>query len=144
MPDDALFHALKFYTKDQLFCIDLAYVEKVIQFVALHQVPHVPPYFKGFLNLHGQEMPVIDVAERLGFETNTIYTLDTPIILCQEQDKPIALIAENVSGIEELNRSLLQMQDILQQEKEGLLEGALVTSEGDALLIRLSSFFHLE
>jgi len=134
---------LHFKILNHLLCIELNNIERVIKLVELQTVPGAPAYFKGLLNLAGTEIPVIDIGERLGFETQTIYTLNTPIIICKLKDKRMGLIVEDVVGIESLSEKKLQMSEVLEKSSHRFIQGSLITEQGDALLLNIDSLFDL-
>jgi len=57
---------LRFNILQQDMCIVLKYVLKVLPLLELQIVPDAPSYVKGLMNLQGNCVPVIDLAERLG------------------------------------------------------------------------------
>lgn len=82
-------------------CVDLGCVERTVSLVAMQPMPGSAPYVVGIMNYAGISLPVIDLAIRLGLPSRA-YTLDTPIMVCTHQNMRIALIVEDIVGIEAL------------------------------------------
>ena len=82
-------------------CIDLGSVERTISLVAMQPMPGSAAYVAGIMNYAGTSLPVIDLAIRLGLPSGA-YTLDTPIMICVHENLRIALIVEDIIGIEAL------------------------------------------
>jgi purine-binding chemotaxis protein CheW len=128
---------LQFVTHGHLFCVDLFKVTQIIDFVALQTVPGAPQYFKGLLDFHGQDIPVVDLGERLGIKCESKYTLETPIVICKDGSKHIGLIIDEIVGVETIEDTDLQMQELLQHGFATFLQGTLKTKKGDSLLLNL-------
>jgi len=95
----------------QLF-IRLDQVLRVIPMLSLTPVPQAPPYLKGLMNLGGQSLPVIDLAERIGLSEGLHYTIDTPILLCTDGSKTAGLVVEEVLGVAEVVPEDVQMRPL--------------------------------
>ena len=134
--DEAL-QVLQFKLRGRIFCLEIANVMRVIHFIDLKPVPGMPSYVKGLFNLHGEEMPIIDLAERIKMGGESNYALNTPIILCEHQSKHFGLIVEEVLGVEFIRLEDIQMKELLQDNLETYLLGALTTDYGDILLLNI-------
>jgi purine-binding chemotaxis protein CheW len=51
----------------QEFCIDIMSVREIRGWTPATALPHAPPYVRGVINLRGSVLPIVDLAERLGF-----------------------------------------------------------------------------
>lgn len=88
-------------TGGMLACIDLCNVERTFSLVAMQLTPGSAPYVAGIMNYAGSSLPVIDLAIRLGLPSIP-YTLDTPIMVCVHQQQRIAVIVQDIIGIQNL------------------------------------------
>lgn len=57
---------LAFTLQGETFAMDIRSVHEVIQFSALTEVPLMPPFIRGVINLRGAVVPVIDLSVRFG------------------------------------------------------------------------------
>ncbi len=136
-PLDETLKVLQFKLRNRIFCLEIVNVVRVIHFIDLKAVPGMPSYVKGLFNLHGEEMPIIDLAERINMGGESTHVLNTPIILCEHQSKHFGLIVEEVLEIEFIRLEDLQMKELLQDNLETYLLGALTTDCGDILLLNI-------
>jgi len=113
---------------DIRFCLNLQQVTKVLPLVALQVVPQAPNYMKGMMNLAGEGVPVIDLAQRLGLTNTQRYSLNTPIILCDVEDKRAGLIVQEVQGVTRVQLNGMQINELFQGDIT-LIEG-VVNVEG--------------
>ncbi len=78
--------------------IEIIYVTEIIGIQAITEVPELPAYLKGIINLRGKIIPVMDV--RLRFKKEPIeYTDRTCIIVIDIKDISIGLIVDTVSEV---------------------------------------------
>jgi len=73
---------LTFKLNKEGYAIDVMQVVEIIRLQSITPVPHMPPYFKGVINLRGKVIPVLDLRER--FQMSNLETTDhTCIIVVQ-------------------------------------------------------------
>ena len=78
--------------------IEIRYVTEIIGIQEINNLPEVPDYIKGIVNLRGKIIPVIDV--RLRFKKDPIdYTDRTCIIVIDTDDLSVGLIVDSVSEV---------------------------------------------
>jgi purine-binding chemotaxis protein CheW len=61
---------LTFFLAEGLFGLDIVTVREIIQFSKVTEVPLMPDFVKGVINLRGAVVPVIDLLARLGKEAS--------------------------------------------------------------------------
>lgn len=57
---------LAFTLQQEMFCIDILHTREIIEFSQLTEIPMMPAYVRGVINLRGSVMPVLDLSVRLG------------------------------------------------------------------------------
>lgn len=78
--------------------IEIIYVTEIIGIQAITEVPELPDYIKGIINLRGKIIPVMDV--RLRFKKQAIdYNDRTCIIVIDIKDISIGMIVDTVSEV---------------------------------------------
>jgi len=55
-----------FYLKDELFCIEVAPIKEIIEYLKITRVPMMQSFIMGITNIRGNVIPVIDLSDRLG------------------------------------------------------------------------------
>lgn len=89
---------LTFSLENQVFGIEIKYVTEIIGIQPITEVPEVPAYVKGIINLRGKIIPVIDV--RLKFQKEAVeYNDRTCIIVVDIQSVSVGLIVDNVAEV---------------------------------------------
>lgn len=125
------------------FCLDLEHVERVLPLVMLQPVPQGPDSLAGLMNLHGRNIPVIDLGARLGLADIPAYTADTPLIICKHEGLETGLIVSEVLGIEPIRHEAVQMADEFDQSRT-LFLASVYTSHGLALLLDIEQTLQID
>ena len=90
------------------FAMEIGYVKEVLQYGELTEVPLMPPFIRGVINLRGAMVPVIDLSIRLGRAPTQIARRSCVVILevpRAEGPVVVGVIVENVSEVLELAAS---------------------------------------
>jgi purine-binding chemotaxis protein CheW len=89
---------MTFAVGEEVFGIELKYVNEIIQMQTIAAIPEVEHYIKGLINLRGKIIPVIDVADRFGKEPFE-YDDRTCIIVVEVQNVEVGLIIETIAEV---------------------------------------------
>jgi purine-binding chemotaxis protein CheW len=89
---------LTFKIGKEEYGIEISYVTEIIGIQAITEIPELPGYIKGIINLRGKIIPVMDV--RLRFKKEPAeYDDRTCIIVVDINDMSVGLIVDNVSEV---------------------------------------------
>ena len=89
---------LTFSLNKEFFGIEIRFVTEIIGIQAITEIPQLPQYIKGIVNLRGKIIPVMDV--RLRFQKEPMeYNDRTCIIVVEIKDICIGLIVDRVSEV---------------------------------------------
>lgn len=94
------------------YALHIRDVIEVLSMVALAPMPQAQPWLAGMLNLRGRVMPVIDLRRRLGLAPRP-YSLDTPIIVVRQANRPVGLIVDEAVEVLTLPDQALSDPDAL-------------------------------
>ena len=89
---------LTFTLEDEFYGIEIKYVIEIIGIQPISEIPELPEYIMGIINLRGKIIPVMDV--RLRFKKEPLeYNDRTCIIVIQIEDISVGLIVDGVSEV---------------------------------------------
>ncbi len=89
---------LTFSLGNEFYGIEIKYVTEIIGLQPITEVPELPEYIKGIINLRGKIIPVMDV--RLRFKKDfKAYNDRTCVIVVDIKDISIGLIIDSVSDV---------------------------------------------
>lgn len=124
-----------FRVAGQDFCFDLASVREIRGWTKTTALPHAPAFVKGVINLRGSVVPVIDLAQRLGFGPTDPGARHV-IIIAMIANQTVGLLAEVVSDILTVYENDLQpIPDIVDDTVGQFISGVLLRD--DKLIRRL-------
>jgi purine-binding chemotaxis protein CheW len=89
---------LTFLLGKEAYAIEIRYVTEIIGIQPITEVPELPAYVKGIINLRGKIIPVMDV--RLRFKKPPAdYNDRTCVIVIDIENLSVGLIVDNVSEV---------------------------------------------
>lgn len=94
---------LTFQLGDEQFGIDILRVQEIKGLAHLTQIPNVPSYIKGVMNLRGTVVPVIDLRSRFSMQ-NVGYNQFTVIIIVNVGTRIVGLVVDAVSDVLNVNK----------------------------------------
>lgn len=98
---------MTFRSGSEYFGIKIEYVNEIIQFQSITEVPETEEYIKGLINLRGKVIPVIDVRLRFNKESFE-YNDRTCIIIINVNSTVVGLIVEQIAEVVEIqNQNIL-------------------------------------
>lgn len=105
LEDENLDHMhLIFTVNTEAYGVQIEYVTEIVGLQKIVEVPDVPSFIKGVINLRGQVIPVMDVRIRFNMPTQE-YDDRTVIIVLEHKDIKTGLIVDGVSDVQELSDS---------------------------------------
>jgi len=89
---------LTFSVENESYGLDIIYVTEIIGMQRVTEVPELPEYVRGIINLRGKIIPVMDI--RLRFEKPfREYDEKTCIVVVEIQDISVGIIVDAVSEV---------------------------------------------
>lgn len=93
---------LTFHIGDEDFALDILYVKEIVGIQKITEVPDMPVYIKGVINLRGQVITLIDV--RLRFEMPfRDYDERTCVIVVDINNMQVGMVVDMVSDVSEIS-----------------------------------------
>ena len=97
---------LTFRIGDENYGLELSQTREIIEYSGITEVPLMPNFLRGVINLRGDVVPVIDLAVRLGRKPIEVQKRTCIIVVelqNNEQDHVLGLLADSVSEVIEMN-----------------------------------------
>jgi len=95
---------LVFRLGEELYALEVAHVQEVIESPRYHYIPLAPAEFLGAINFHGSILPVLDLVASLGFAGDQ---RDGRIIVLAAALCPLALVVSAIRRIVPLDAEAL-------------------------------------
>lgn len=128
---------LTFAVGDEDYGLDIAVVTEIISVQTITEVPELPAYIKGIINLRGRIIPVMDVRIRFNKEQQE-YDDRTCIIVVDVQGTSIGLIVDTVRGVMDiLDEEITDPSSHRSGYENRYISGIGKTQQGVKLLLNL-------
>jgi len=102
---------LTFFLGDETFSIEIGRVREVLDYTIVTNVPRMPGYMQGVINLRGGVVPVIDLRLKFGMPAISV-SVNTCIIIVEAvvggDGAVLGLLADSVQEVVELERGNIQ------------------------------------
>lgn len=89
---------LTFTLDDEEYGINIANVVEIVSLQRISEIPDVPPYIRGVINLRGRVIPIMDVRMRFGLPARP-YNERTPVIVVELDNVPTGLVVDQVTDV---------------------------------------------
>jgi purine-binding chemotaxis protein CheW len=131
---------LTFSLGNESYGIEIKYVTEIIGIQPVTEVPELPEYIKGIINLRGKIIPVMDV--RIRFKKSCIeYNERTCIIVIDIGDISIGLIVDRVAEVLKIpDEDIAQPPDISKTSGNRFIKGIGKTDNEIKLLLDCEMF----
>jgi len=124
------------------YALDAAIVDRALRAVRPTPLPGAPPVVLGIVDVHGEVVRLLDVRQRFGKPRRPIAAEDV-MVLARTERRPVALLVDAVTGVEDVPRSALEVSPEVLPGTE--LVSGVVTLDGGLVLVHdLERFLSLE
>jgi purine-binding chemotaxis protein CheW len=96
---------LTFTVGGEFFAIGILYIKEIIEYGQLTEVPRMPSFIRGVINLRGAVVPVLDLKACLGKSTSEITRRSCIIIVevdHEDEKHDIGILVDGVSAVLEI------------------------------------------
>ena len=128
---------LVFYIEDVLYAIDIKYVVEIIGMQPITQIPKIPEYIKGVINIRGKVVPVMSVRKKFQLE-EIEYNERTCIIVVELNDISVGLIVDGVSEVLTVDiGEICHMMDYRKSSKNNYISNVIENKGDNKLLLNI-------
>jgi len=87
---------------EELFALPIENIREIIEFSGLTEIPLMPTFLRGVINLRGAVVPVIDLSVRFGRERTAIAKRTCIVIIEVERAEGLQLLGVMVDAVSEV------------------------------------------
>ena len=127
---------LTFAVAGEEYGVGIGFVTEIVGMQKVMEVPDVPHFIRGVINLRGKVIPVMDVRRRFGMPETT-YTERTVIIVLDINAVPIGLVVDAVSEVLEIAESQIDSPPKFGANRDGTGVIRGLGKQGDRIAILL-------
>ncbi len=120
---------------EELFGIDISYVDNIVRVQKITRVPNVAPYIKGVINLRGEIIPIMSLRLKMGLGESEETKATRIIIIKMDQYGKIGLIVDSVKEVVALEEE--QVEKIKYDSKDDTVHYVMAVGKLEDSLISL-------
>jgi purine-binding chemotaxis protein CheW len=113
---------LTFHLAKEDYGIEIRYVTEIIGIQKITEVPDMPAFVKGVINLRGKVVPVMDVRTRFGMPPRE-YDDRTCIIVVDVDDKSVGLVVDKVNEVADVPDQQIEPPPRTNRESTRYIQG---------------------
>jgi len=92
---------LTFHIADEDYGIEIRYVTEIIGIQRITEIPSMPEFIKGVINLRGKVIPIMDIRSRFGIDERD-YDDRTCIIVVNINNTSVGLVVDSVNEVSDI------------------------------------------
>ncbi len=128
---------LTFVLNREEYGIEIRYVTEIVGIQNITEVPDMPGFIKGVINLRGKVIPVMDVRLRFDMQERP-YDDCTCIVVININEQAVGLIVDRVSEVLDIPKTEIELPPkIRRSEKSNFIQG--LGKVGDKVKILLNA-----
>ena len=98
---------LLFHLADEIYGVNIKHVTEIIEMQSITEVPDMPGFIKGVINLRGRVIPVMDLRLRLDMSERD-YDDRTCVIIAQSEKTSMGVIVDTVAEVQSINNEEIE------------------------------------
>lgn len=102
---------LTFHMQDELFGVSILRVREIIEYGRITKVPMTPSYVRGVINLRGQVVPVVDLADYFHIGNANITEVSCVVVMeihTEHDDGTIGILVDSVDEVRGIAESAIE------------------------------------
>ena len=128
-PDTSMEKYLLFLSDGLLFGVTADHVLEIITNHTITQVPLLPDYIRGIINLRGQIIPIVDIRLLLGQPRKE----DTCIMILELEDSSFGILVDAVQRMLDVKKD--SITSVPTQNSQKLVSGMCALPDGQTMLV---------
>ncbi len=133
---------LFFNLGDELYGVNIMDVTEIIELQRITEVPDMPQYMQGVINLRGKVIPVMDLRRRFGMEPR-VYDDRTCIIVTTVDSAALGMIVDTVAEVHDVPAENIESsQNFAGSAESHYVEGVARVEDQVTVLINAQKVLH--
>ncbi len=116
------------------FAVEVTQVREIIRMQDITRMPKAPSFVEGIINLRGQIIAVLDLAQRLSLEAAERGS-ETRIIVVEAGDIKVGMIVDSVSEVMRINEDEVEPSPALAADVEAVYLKGVVKQENRLIIL---------
>ncbi len=123
--------------------IDIMCVQEIILPGAMTELPQVPEFIRGLINLRGSIIPVIDLRMRFGLKVSD-QTDDSRVIVTEVGNRTVGIVVDAVSEVLRISSSQIDHASTVGTMGQAYIKGLVKLEQKLLILLEIESLLEQE
>jgi purine-binding chemotaxis protein CheW len=143
--EDSLLDNFLIFTCDgKDYALEIRFVTEIVALQEITEIPDLPSYLKGIINLRGKVLPVLDVRVRFNM-LEAEYTERTCLVIASKENSMIGLIVDAVTEVIKIPASDVEPPPKMNEKVSSrFVTGIGKTKEGVKIILNLHNLIYEE
>ncbi len=128
---------LTFNVGDEEYGINITNVVEIVGLQHISEIPDVPSYIRGVINLRGRVIPILDVRLRFGLPARP-YDERTPVIVVELDNVPTGMVVDQVTDVVSIPQENIVPPRRWEDAETSVVKGLGRRDDGVTIILDLS------
>jgi len=139
---------LTFSLGEENFALDVAHVEKILEYQQVTKVPKAPAFMLGVFNLRGEVIPLVDTRIKFGMEPMQVTSATCVLVLTikvEGENIKLGALVDSVKEVLKYEKSDIKpLPSVGKQNKTEFIHGVLHVNDKFIMLLNADKIFSMD
>lgn len=123
--------------RSEIYGVNVKQIQEIRNVEKITRLPKSPEFVKGIMNLRGQIITIIDVKQKLDFDTNNEENQNSSILISKINDQTLGFLIDDVDDVVRIDGKDIDRNTLENSDSASYLQGFVKTKDRLIILLDL-------
>ncbi len=123
--------------RSEIYGVNVKQIQEIRNVEKITRLPKSPEFVKGIMNLRGQIITIIDVKQKLDFDTNNEENQNSSILISKINDQTLGFLIDDVDDVVRIDGKDIDRNTLENSDSASYLQGFVKTKDRIIILLDL-------
>ncbi len=123
--------------RSEIYGVNVKQIQEIRNVEKITRLPKSPEFVKGIMNLRGQIITIIDVKQKLDFDTNNEENQNSSILISKINDQTLGFLIDDVDEVVRIDGKDIDRNTLENSDSASYLQGFVKTKDRIIILLDL-------
>ena len=123
--------------RSEIYGVNVKQIQEIRNVEKITRLPKSPEFVKGIMNLRGQIITIIDVKQKLDFDTNNEENQNSSILISKINDQTLGFLIDDVDEVVRIDGKDIDRNTLENSDSASYLQGFVKTKDRLIILLDL-------
>ena len=123
--------------RNEIYGVNVKQIQEIRNVEKITRLPKSPEFVKGIMNLRGQIITIIDVKQKLDFDTNNEENQNSSILISKINDQTLGFLIDDVDDVIRIDEKDIDRNTLENSDSASYLQGFVKTNDRLIILLDL-------